>query len=241
MAERKRIGLILPSANNVLEPDFYQLAPPNVTIHTARMWITDAEPSSLERMNQEVENCARYLATAHVDVMAYGCTSGSFLGGPGHDQRLLQRISEAGGVPAVATSAAAVEALRMLGLKRLSVASPYIDELNEKLNVFFIGSAFEILNVVGQQLGEVLDIGEQTPETIYGFSTKAFRPEADGMFLSCTDWRALEIVDRLEKNLGKPVVTANQATIWAAFRALGITEPIKGYGRLMESLTPMNV
>ena len=61
------------------------------------------------------------------------------------------------------------------------------------------------------------------------------------MFLSCTDWRALETVDRLEKNLGKPVVTANQATIWAAFRTLGITEPIKGYGRLMESLTPMNV
>ena len=239
MAERKRIGLILPSANNVLEPDFYRLAPMNVTIHTARMWLTAADPNSIERMNQEVENCARYLATAHVDIMAYGCTGGSFLGGHGYDQRLLQRIRETGGVPAVATSTAAVEALKMLNVKRVSVASPYIDEINEKLEVFFRDNDFEILNVAGQQLREAFDIGEQTPETIYEFSRKSFHPGANGMFLSCTDWRALETVDRLEKDLGRPVITANQATIWAAFRALHITKPIKGYGRLMESLATM--
>ena len=230
MVERKRIGVILPCSNNVLEPDFYQLAPKNVTIHAARMWFSAGTPSALERMNEEAGNCARYLAKACVDVMVYGCTAGSFFGGPGHDQRLLQYISEVSGVPAVATATAVVKALKVVGLKRISVASPYTDELNQKLKVFLRRNDFEVLNVVGQQLKAA---GAQSPETIYEFSKKAFHPEADGMFLSCTAWRALEIVDRLERDLGKPVLTSNQATIWAALRALGITEPIKGHGRLL--------
>lgn len=235
MVQRKRIGLIIPTPNNVLEPDFYRLAPTHVTIHTARMWTTSADPSSFKRMNQEAENCAKYLAMARVDIMAYGCTGGSFHGGLDYDQRLRERISAAGGVPAITTASAVVEALRMLGVKRVSVASPYTDEHNEKLRAFLEDSGFEVLNVIGQQL-DASYIGEQSPETIREFSKKAFRSEADGMLLSCTTWRTLETVARLEKDLGKPVVTASQATIWAAFRALGITEPIEGYGTLMESI-----
>ena len=238
MAERrKRIGLIVPSSNTSVETDFQRAAPPDVFIHSARMWITEAYIDAIEKMNEEAETCAKYLASAGVDVIAYGCTSGSFLGGPGFDKKLLQRLTEAaGGIPAVATSAAALEALRLLGIHKLSVTSPYPDPVNEKLRAFFGGSGFEILSLNGQRLIANSDIGAQTPDTIREFTKENLVPEAEGMFLSCTNWRAMEAVDRLEKETGKPAVTANQATVWAAFRAVGVTEPIKGYGRLMEGL-----
>ena len=80
------------------------------------------------------------------------------------------------------------------------------------------------------------DIGDQDPEVILDFVPRVVHPEADGVFISCTAWRALEVVEELEQRLGKPVVTSNQATIWLALKRLGITTPIKGYGRLLETL-----
>ena len=234
MGTRKRVGLILPSTNTVLEPDFYLLAPQGVTIHTSRMWLTEVTLEGLHRMNAEVEACARYLTTAGVDIIVYGCTSGSFYGGLAHDRKVLDEIARATGLPAVATTTAAVEAMRLLGMRRLSVASPYLDEVNQRLKAFLEESGFEVLNVAGQQLRGAHDIGEQLPETVLEFSRKACLPEAEGVFLSCTDWRALEVVGKLERELGRPVVTANQATIWAALRALGALTPMMGYGRLLE-------
>lgn len=237
MANRKRIGIILPSVNNVFEPDIQRLAPADVTFHTARMPISNATVDSLKQMNEAIEDCARSLATAGVDVMAYACTSGSFFGGPGYDQQVIQRIQEAGGTPAVATSAAVVEALRALNIKKVCVATPYPDEVNAKIPPFLEGNGFQVVNMVGRGLGakSALDIGDDPPEQIYDFALAHWNPEADGVFLSCTDWQALAVVERLEQAIGKPVVTANQATIWTTFQKLGYTEPIQGYGRLFRT------
>src|SRR5262245_64722901 len=117
MSVRKRIGVMVPSTNTTFESDFQLVAPRDVTIHGQRLWLTNdaAGAEGMDRMNAEVESGARYLATARVDVIAYGCTTGSFYRGPGWDREMIGLIERACGVPAVATSPSVVEALRCFG------------------------------------------------------------------------------------------------------------------------------
>src|SRR5215510_7211921 len=114
MAARKRIGLMVPSTNTTCEADFQLAVPRGYTVHGQRLWLTNDAlgPEGMDRMNGEIESGARYLATAHVDAISYGCTTGSFYKGPGWDRDMVSLISRTAGVPAVATTPAVVEALR---------------------------------------------------------------------------------------------------------------------------------
>ena len=99
---------------------------------------------------------------------------------------------------------------------------------------------FEVLTVDGEPIAAASGnqgINDQEPESVVEFATRMCRPQADALLCSCTAWRALEAVDPIEQKLGKPVVTSNQATIWAAFRAIGVDPRIRGYGRLLERLS----
>ena len=135
MSVRKRIGLLVPSTNTTCEADFQLVAPSGITIHGHRLWLTNEGTGDdvVNRMNSEIEQGARYLATARVDVIVYGCTTGSFFKGPGWDRQMLEVIQRAAGVPAVATSPSVVEALRLFGARRISVATPYPEWNNQKL------------------------------------------------------------------------------------------------------------
>src|SRR5262249_10775945 len=149
---RKRIGVMVPSTNTTLEADFQLVASHAVTIHGHRLWLTnDANgDEAYARMNSEIEAGARYLATARVDVVAYGCTTGRFYRGPGWDQAMLAMMRTAAGAPAVATSPAVVEALRVLEARRISVVTPYPEWNNRRLRPYFEGVGFEVLNVDGE-------------------------------------------------------------------------------------------
>jgi maleate cis-trans isomerase len=243
MSLRKRIGVMVPSTNTTFEADFQLVAPRDVTVHGQRLWLTNdaAGTSGMDRMNGEVEAGARYLATARVDVIAYGCTTGSFYRGPGWDREMLDLIRGASGVPAVATSPSVVEALRAFGARRLSVATPYPEWNNQRLRAYLEALGFEVLNVEGEPRAAASGnqgINDFDPEDVVAFAARACRPEADALLCSCTAWRSLEAVGELERRTGKPVVTSNQASIWAAYRALGITLRIGGFGRLLEGVAP---
>ena len=242
MAVRTRIGVMIPSTNTTFEADCQMVAPKDVTIHGQRLWLTNefTDAEGIERMNVEIESAARYLATAKVDAIAYGCTTGSFYKGPGWDDEMLELIQNAAQVPAAATSPSVVEALRYFGAQRISVASPYPRWNNEKLRAYLEAQGFEVLNVEGEPQASVSGnqgINDQDPETVVEFASQVCLPEADALLCSCTAWRSLEVVAELERRLGKPVVTSNQATIWSTFRLLGLTPQIRGYGKLLESLS----
>jgi maleate isomerase len=113
--------------------------------------------------------------------------------------------------------------------------TPYLDSINERLTAFLEGTGFRVASMAGQQLVANLDIGDQTPEQIVDFARRNLDKSADGYFLSCTNWRAMEVAEALEQESGKPVVTSNQATIWASLRAVGYTDPIDGFGALMRT------
>ncbi|MGC9457741.1 MAG: maleate cis-trans isomerase family protein [Halothiobacillaceae bacterium] len=243
MALRKRIGLVLPSTNSTCEPDYYNVSPAGVSIHTARMMLVDGSAQGGEdgydRMNDSIEDCARALATTHVDVAVYGCTSGSFIKGPEYDAQVGKLIAGHTHTPVICTSPAVIAGIRSFGAKRVSVATPYADWVNDRLANYLELCGFEVANVDGNY-DETPDgdqqICDQDPEAVMEFAARVFDASADAMLLSCTSWRALEIAEQLEKRIGKPVITSNQATIWAALKALGLTDPIEGYGQLLRNI-----
>ena len=139
-------------------------------------------------MNAEVERGARYLKTAAVDVVAYGCTTGSLYKGSGYDGELLKIMQTASGAPAV------VEALRFLGAEKISVATPYPDWNNRRFRPYYEAAGFQVLNVEGEPTAAKAGnhgINDQSPESIMEFALRVCRPEADVLFCSCTAWPIL--------------------------------------------------
>lgn len=243
MSSRKRIGLMVPSTNTTCEADFQMAMPRGISVHGQRLWLTNEGTGDgvYDRMNAEIEAGARYLATAKVDVIVYGCTTGSFFKGPGWDREMCGIIERVSGVPAIATSPTVVEALRVFGARRISVATPYPEWNNEKLRAYLEAHGFQVLNVEGEPHAAAAGnqgINDQDPDAVAEFAARVCRPEADALLCSCTAWRSVEAVAAIEARTAKPVVTSNQSTIWTALRALGITRPITGFGRLLENLAP---
>jgi len=241
MSARKRIGLIVPSTNTTCEADYQMAVPRGITVHGQRLWLTNEGTGDevFNRMNAEIESGARYLATAQVDVIVYGCTTGSFFKGPGWDREMCGLIERAAGVPAVATSPSVVEALRAFDARKISVATPYPEWNNDKLRAYLEAHGFEVLNVEGEPRAAASGnqgINDQEPASVVEFAARVCRPEADALLCSCTAWRSVEAVAAIEARTGKPVVTSNQSTIWASLRALGVTQPVVGFGRLLERL-----
>ena len=150
MTPRRRIGVLLPSTNSTVEPDFNMVAPAGVSIHAQRLWLTnEMSPESTDRMNTEVEDGARYLATAAVELVGYFCTGGTFYRGPDYDVDLVRRIAEAAAVPALSTASVTADALRSLGAERISVVTPYLQWENDLLRAYYEALGFELLNVDG--------------------------------------------------------------------------------------------
>jgi maleate cis-trans isomerase len=243
MTPRKRIGVMVPSTNTTCEADFQMVVPRGYTVHGQRLWLTndDLGEEGMLRMNAEIESGARYLATASVDAISYGCTTGSFFKGPGWDREMIALIEQTAHVPAVATSPSVVEALRSFGAKRISVATPYPEWNNQKLRAYLTAQGFEVLNLEAEPVASKAGnqgINDQDPSVIVDFASRACRPEADALLCSCTAWRSVEAVEEIEQRIGKPVVTSNQSSIWMTLRRLGHTEPIAGFGRLLRTLSP---
>lgn len=241
MGLRKRIGVMVPSTNTTCEADFQMVVPRGVTVHGQRLWLTNDAlgPDGMNRMNGEIESGARYLATARVDVISYGCTTGSFYKGPGWDREMIELMSRTAGVPAVATTPAVVEALRHFGARRISVATPYPEWNNAQLRAYLAATGFEVLNLEAEPEAAKSGnqgINDQDPAVIVDFAARACRPDADALLCSCTAWRSVEAVEEIERRTGKPVVTSNQSAIWASLRAIGLTAPIPGFGRLLREI-----
>jgi maleate cis-trans isomerase len=232
----KRIGLLVPSSNTTVEPEFYRALPRGVTLHTARLYLTRIAPEAILQMVQDMETQARLLASADVDVIVLGATAPSFLNGLGYDRELIGKIEAATGRKATTTSTALIEALRHVGARRVVLGSAYDEKVNGIAKAFLEASGVEVVAMQGLALVDNLVVGRLGPETAYDLALAVNRQEADAIALSCTNWQTMDAIERIERETGKPVVSTTQATIWAALRALGHVEPIAGYGRLLREL-----
>jgi len=241
---RGKIGLITPSSNNINEPEFYRLAPPGVTIHTARVLLVgEMDEASFHRMAGELGRAAKELATAEVDIVAYGCTAGSVIVPL---PQLTNAMSSQTGTPALVTAGAVVSALRALGVRRVAMGTPYLDFVNRREVEFLAEHGIEVTRYRGLELGnnqqERRCIGHVPPETVYRMALEIDSPEAEAIFISCANLATLDVIEEIELALGKPVVTSNTACFWACLRALRINSSVTGYGRLLRDFTePLNV
>jgi maleate isomerase len=231
-----RIGLLVPSSNTTVEPEFYRALPASVTLHTARLFLTQITPESILRMVEDLETQSRHLASADVDVIVLGATAPSFLKGLGYDRELIGKIEAATGKRATTTSTALIEAIRHLNVSRVVLGSAYDDRVNAIARSFLEASGVTVLDAKGLGVVDNLVVGRLGPETAYDLARKVDRADAEAIVLACTNWKTMDVIDRLEQELGKPVVSTTQASIWAALRMIGGIDGVPGYGRLLRNI-----
>lgn len=232
---RSKIGLIYPSPGWVMEPEFYAMSPDGVITCTTRISLLETNAEQLALLGDQTIEAAALLSQAPVDVIALGCTSGSFIGGCDYDRELIKEMEEASkGIPSITTSASVVAALESYGVKKVAVATPYIEEVNERGRKYLEDSGFEVTNLIGLNLRQDRDIDSQPLEIVYKLAKEVDSEDAEAVVILCTGIRSIGILEHLEKDLGKPVISAIQATFWHALRISGIKDSIKGYGSLLD-------
>ena len=226
---RYKLGLIVPSWNTVMEYETQRMAGNGTSVHAMRISHTADTEENVLWMGTQVPAAATLLAHAKVNVICYGCTGGGFIKGPGYDQQLCEEIRQTTGIPGTTTIAGVTDALRVLGAKSVCVASPYEPWLNEKLRVFLEQSGFKVLAIQGLGTQAHSTVG---PAEVEKLVMSVDRPGADAIFISCTNFGTLEIIESLETKLGKPVVTSNSASMWKMMRIVGDDRAVPGGGKL---------
>jgi maleate isomerase len=228
------IGLITLSNDTVIEPELYTFLPRDgVAVYSSR--IPMAKTVSVETLKDMQRNLSRVTAEIlpddSVDVMAFGCTSGSMAIGPDTVAAEVQKSKP--GVPVTNPVSASVKGLRKLGVRRIALLTPYPDDVNAIVESYVGGQGFDIA-VRGsfKQNGDP-QITRVPPEAIYEAGVRLGSEKVEGLFISCTALRCSPVIQRIEDKIGKPVVTSNQALAWDCLRLGGYTKPVKGYGRLM--------
>ena len=232
---QRGIGIIAPF-DLALERELWRWAPLEVSLHLAR---TPYEPVPVSVAMAELVSNAAHLTAAtrdvlHVEpeVIAYLCSSGSFIKGLEYEQSLCDTICAAGARDAVTTSGALIEAIRQLDLTRISVITPYDEILTDKLHEF-LGEA-ECNVVRSEHLGLGGGIWKVSYRTIAERIINADDPQAQAIFVSCTNLPTYDLIEPLEKALGKPVLTANQLTMWACLGRMKL--PTMGPGNWLQNV-----
>lgn len=231
-----RIGLLVPSSNTTVEPEFQAALPSGVTLHAARLFLTKIEPDSIANIVGDLEAQSRNLASADVDVIVMGSTAPSFLNGLGYDREVIGRIEDAAGKPATTTSTALIEAIGHVGASKVVLGSAYDDTVNASARDFLEASGVDVLAARGLGIVDNLTVGRLDSSSAYELARAIDQPDAEAIVLACTNWKTMDEVERLETELEKPVLTTTQVSIWAALRMVGHTSGVEGYGRLLREL-----
>jgi maleate isomerase len=226
--ERGRIGLITLATDTSVLPEFQRLVPEGVQVCPAPITLPRGEvtPEALAEMlaTDELEQAAAKLAWTGVQIILFACTTGSLVHGVGWDTTLADRITAASGIPATTTTTAVLAALERLEASRLVVATPYIEALNEIERAFLEASGFSVLAIEGLGCQTDEEIGRLGPDDAALLLERIVRPEADAIFISCTNWHVVGAVPALESAYGICVVTSNLAGAWFALRAIRILD-----------------
>jgi maleate isomerase len=212
-----RVGLIVPSSNTVAEVDFYRRLPAGATLHTARMHLVETTPEGESAMlDDHLPGAIADLASARPDIVVFGCTSAGALRGNDYEAQLIARLAEQTGAEAISVAAAVRRAILARTTGRVGVITPYVDSLNDKIRESLQDDGIEVAAIRGLSITENFTIAEVEPERIREFALECFKgSEIDLLFASCTNFRAFDAREDIERDLGVPVVTSNHAAFEA--------------------------
>ena len=232
MSPQPRIGLIIPSSNCLAELQFNKYAPAGVDVQVTRLRMTGKWHKPFNEVKDAIAEAATALSDTNPGIIAFNCTANSMEGGLAGEAQVREVVQKASGCSAITTGQAITEALRLLRLKRLVLISPYVEKTNQHEIHFLREAGFEVIHDLGLGLHGGDEYINVTPQGWKEVALENSRREADGYLLSCTNTTMIEAIEDLEQRLEKPVVTSNQATLWACLQRLGFTRPIDGLGRL---------
>ena len=235
---RARIGLIIPSVNRMTEPQFNTYAPAALGIHVARGRVAGEPTRSVAELSGEIAHAAATLADADPDLIVFHCTHTSMKEGADGEARIIELIHGTTGIEALSTSSLVNDAMRALGLHKLVVLSPY--QSNASIIAYLAAAGFTVVNDVALKCANAAEFEKITPQRWVELAKENDRPEADGIFLSCTNTTQIEAVAAIEQALGKPVVNSNQAVLWGCLKRLknklGDVPAMPQLGRLMHTV-----
>ncbi len=235
---RARIGLIVPPTNTANEAEWHSMAPERVSIHSARMPLHTDTNSEAGRsaLYNDIKKYAADLSQAEVDVVVYGCTAGSMVSPV---DSLASFITEETGRKALSTAQAIVEALQALQADKIAVATPYFDAMNQHEKHFLGENGFNVISMQGLGFGasgvsDFRNICRIPPDKVIELARRVDHADAEAVLLTCTDLSTLSVINSLEAELNKPVISSNSATFWSALRLCGINDNVESGGRLFE-------
>ena len=233
-----RFGLLTPSSNTVQEPEFSAALPPTVSLHTARVAYRDITPQEQDRCVLELESESRKLADAEVDVIVFAATAPTLAKGKGYACELIKRMEDASGRPATTAATAFVDALTQLGVETIAIGAPWSKTMDKPMVDFMEMSGFKVVH--SEVIGFVasIELGRTGPEAAYELARRVDRPDADAVIMPGGNWPTMSVVDRLERELGKPVLANNAVSLWAGLRLIKTGGSIPGYGRLLRDHLP---
>jgi maleate cis-trans isomerase len=240
---RARIGVLLPPGNPTVEPELWGMAPSGVSLHFARLETPPSVGRAGEHAGME-ERVRAYreglagptsaLSQVRPAVVVLAHTASSYALGFGNEQALVDRIASLAGAPALLAAQAVLAALRHLGVKRLALGTPYPESISRQGKAYWEAAGFDIVGY--HRLEDVTDIYAENEERAYLLARRADATGADAVLLSGTGLPTVAVLEILERDLGKPVISSNQASLWQALRMAGVREAIPGFGRLLREI-----
>jgi maleate isomerase len=233
IAPRARIGFIIPSSNRMIEPQMARYCPAGVVPHFQRIGMTNRHRAPLDALLPRIVDAAELLGDAKCDLTVLQCTGTSMSAGVAAERGVIAAIEKATGGPALSTASSLMTALAALRARRLVFVSETAQAGHEKKLAFLREAGFDILadKAVGLTGSDVYCT--MPPELWYEATLSLQRDDADAYFISCSNIHSIDVIERLEKVLHRPVVTSNQAALWCALRTLRLGDVVPGLGRLM--------
>jgi maleate cis-trans isomerase len=237
MGWRARLGFLIPPGNPTVEPEVIAMTPRGVSVHFSRM-VAHGATGSLhgqeERNRSQVAHIgetAALLAMVKPSVMMLAHTATSYTLGQAGEAELTERLRSEFGIPVETAFGSVVAALKSLGAKRAALGTPYSEETTLKGKALLEEFGFEVAS--HGRLDGVQNIYDETPERAYRLGRAVDRGDVDAVFLSGTGMPTIAILDALERDLGKPAISAASSMMWRALRIAGVRESVAGYGRLL--------
>ncbi|AFU47114.1 Asp/Glu racemase [Comamonas sp. Z1] len=241
-----RIGQIVPSSNTTMETEIpamlrlrEQVLPERFTFHSARMRMKHVKKEELAAMDAESDRCALELSDARVDVLGYACLVAIMAMGRGYHRQSQARLGEAtvsnqGAAPVVTSAGALVDALKVMGVKRIALVAPYMVPLTELVIDYIQNEGFEVSDWRALEIPDNLEVGRHDPSKLPGIVADMKTDDVDAIVLSaCVQMPSLPAIAQVEALTGKPVVTAAVATTYAMLGALGLEQVVPGAGALL--------
>lgn len=234
---KARLGVINPSAGVTIDHEWARMLPKGVSHHVTRLLLERGTPEALDAMAGRAPEAARLLKTSRVDAICYGCTIGCVYQGRAGEAALSSKLADAAAAPSVMMADGAVEALRAFGARRIAMANPYTQETNVFLRRYLEERGFEVATIEAASIADSWSITRLTSNEVFALAEHALgnAGNVDALFLSCGNMRTIDVIERIEAEFGLPTISSNQAMLWQALKVVKVTEPIRGFGRLLDN------